>query len=198
MIAIVDSGVANLGSVCAALRRLGAEAVVTDDPRLIAQADRVILPGVGAADAAMQALRSKNLGETLRNLTQPLLGICLGMQILFERSQENDGVDGLGLLAGHVQALPSTPERPTPHMGWNQCAILRPDHPLLRAIPDDSFVYYVHSFAAPANVRSCIALTTYTASFAAVVAQNNFLGCQFHPERSGAIGEKILKNFLLM
>jgi imidazole glycerol-phosphate synthase subunit HisH len=195
MIAVVDSGVANLTSVMAALERLGVEAEVTADAERIEKAKRVILPGVGAAAAAMRQLKSKNLCDVLRGLKQPVLGICLGMQILFARSQEGkEPVECLGIFPGDVRELKGTPESPVPHMGWNQIAPVQKDHPLLRGITPGSYVYFVHSYAAPLG-DAAIAKTDYGEVFAAMAGKDNFFGCQFHPERSGAVGSRILENF---
>lgn len=194
-IALVDSGVANLASVIAALRRLGAEANVTTNAAAIRAASHVILPGVGAAAPAMAQLRSKKLADILRGLTQPVLGICLGMQLLFARSEEGNGVEGLGVMPGTVKLLPAAPDRPVPHMGWNQIKFRQQDHPLLRDVADGSFVYFVHSYAA-AVPDITLAAADYGEIFTAVAGYKNFFGCQFHPERSGAVGSQILKNFL--
>ncbi|HAX90718.1 MAG TPA: imidazole glycerol phosphate synthase subunit HisH [Rhodospirillaceae bacterium] len=193
MIAILDSGVANLTSVQAALDRLGATSVITDDPKVLQRANRVILPGVGAAEAAMASLRKKGLVEAIRALTCPVLGICLGMQLLFNRSEE--GAECLGLIEGDVQQLRVPSDLPLPHMGWNQLEILDATHPLLNGIKTGDFVYYVHSFAASVAATT-IAQTTYGTAFTAIVAKGNFMGCQFHPERSGETGSRILKNFI--
>jgi glutamine amidotransferase len=195
MIAVVDSGVANLASVMAALRRLGAEAEVTADAETIRKAERVILPGVGAAAAAMAQLRQKNLIETLRGLTQPMLGICLGMQLLFERSEEGENTPCLGVLPGTVAILPASPATPVPHMGWNQLNVCAKVHPLLRGVAEGSYAYFVHSFAVPVTPLT-IASANYGTDFTAVAARGNFMGCQFHPERSGEVGSLILRNFL--
>lgn len=197
MIALVDSGVANLTSVMAALDRLNAPVELTNDAKTIEKATHVILPGVGAASAAMAGLESKGLIQTLQNLTQPVLGICLGMQVLFESSQEGDGVQGLGVIPGKITLLPAAPDTPIPHMGWNQIKREKPNHPLLKDIPEDSFFYFVHSYAASLNEMT-IASAYYGTSFTAMVAHDNFMGCQFHPERSSALGQTILRNFLGM
>lgn len=198
-IAIIDSGVANLASVAAAVQRLGCAAEITSDAECISGAGYVILPGVGTAASAMRQLQQKNLVDVLRRLTQPVLGICLGMQLLFERSDEGKGssVKCLGLLPGEVALLRASPETPVPHMGWNQLCLLNPEHALLSGVGDNSFVYFVHSYAVPA---SSIALTTteYGQTFVSTVGHRNFFGCQFHPERSGAVGTRILQNFLAM
>ncbi len=196
MIAVVDSGVANLASVMAALQRLGADAIVTSDADVLAAADRVILPGVGAAAAAMARLNANGLGARLRTLTQPLLGICLGMQLLFTGSEENGGTEGLGVLEGTVRRLPAGPQIIVPHMGWNTLKIESP-HPLLKGVDDGAFVYFVHSYAAGLG-KHTLASCDHGMRFSAVVGQDNFFGCQFHPERSGAIGGRVLQNFLAL
>ncbi|MDX9690202.1 MAG: imidazole glycerol phosphate synthase subunit HisH [Proteobacteria bacterium] len=197
MIVIVDSGVANLTSVLAAMERLGREATISDDPATIQRADHVILPGVGAAKAAMKALESKGLVDVIRGLTQPVLGICLGLQILFDQSQESGGTPCLGLIKGDVAALPSAQDAPTPHMGWNQITFEQPDHPLLRGLLPDASYYFVHSFAADIGPHT-LASAAYNKPFTAIAAHGNFMGCQFHPERSGHAGERVLTNFLGM
>ncbi len=197
MIAVVDSGVANLASVMAALRRLGSDAEITSDAEKIRAADRVILPGVGSARAAMAQLEARNLIDVLRALTQPMLGICLGMQLLYARSDEGGGVDGLGVLPGTVKRLEAAPGTPVPHMGWNQLKLQDRNHRLFRGVNDDCFVYFVHSYAAPVS-PSTLAVTTYGEAFTSVVGRDNFFGCQFHPERSSAPGHQILTNFLEM
>ncbi|HEX4078489.1 MAG TPA: imidazole glycerol phosphate synthase subunit HisH [Rhizomicrobium sp.] len=196
-VAIVDSGVANLASVLAALRRLGAEARVTCDDETIRAADHVILPGVGSAAAAMARLQANDLIHLLRQLTRPVLGICLGMQLLFEFSEENGGTRGLGIVPGKVRRLRSSPATPVPHMGWNQLIVRHPEHRMLRDVQGGSFVYFVHGFAAP-PAETALATTQYGEAFAAIVEWKNFLGCQFHPERSGTVGAQVLKNFLCM
>ncbi len=194
MIAVIDSGVANLASVMAALHRLQANAVVTLDAVQISKADRVILPGVGSALPAMKQLENKKLINVIRGLTQPVLGICLGMQLLFEKSEEGD-VDCLGVIPGAVRRMVGTSETPVPHMGWNTIQFIQPQHALLRDVKPDSFVYYVHSYAAPVSATT-VASTDYTGAFTAIAAHKNFHGCQFHPERSSAVGSQILQNFL--
>jgi glutamine amidotransferase len=197
MITVIDSGVANLQSVMGALRRLKAEAIITHDATEITKASHVILPGVGAAAAAMAQLHNKKLADVIRHLTRPVLGICLGMQILFERSGENGSVECLGIIPGQVQRLPSTALKPVPHMGWNNLNIRQTGHPLMKNVPEQSFVYFVHSFAAQASDTS-VATTDYGIDFSSIVAHKNFFGCQFHPERSSTIGAQILQNFLDM
>jgi glutamine amidotransferase len=196
-VAVIDSGVANLASVMAALSRLGVAAEVTADAQKIRSASRVILPGVGAASTAMAQLGNKGLVDVLRGLTQPVLGICLGMQMLFTRSQESGGCDCLDIIHGHVKQLQPLPDKPIPHMGWNNITPRDAVHPLLRDLPSESFVYFVHSFAAPLGDYT-LASCDYTERFTAIAGRKNFFGCQFHPERSGAIGAQILKNFMSM
>lgn len=194
-ITIVDSGVANLLSVVSALKRLDIDAEITSDAQTIRRSSHVILPGVGAAAAAMAHLQSRNLIDTLRDLTQPVLGICLGMQLLFRHSDEGVGVDTIGLIQGDITHLPALPDMPVPHMGWNQINIHSSSHPLLRGIAENSYVYFVHSLAAAVDDYT-LATCRYSKNFTAIAGYKNFFGCQFHPERSGAVGQQILKNFL--
>jgi len=196
MIAVVDSGVANLASVMAALQRLGADATVTSDLDMVASADRVVFPGVGAAAAAMARLNASGLAARLRTLTQPVLGICLGMQLLFTETEESGGTAGLGVLEGIVRRMPAAPHITVPHMGWNTLRI-DSKHPLLTGIEDGAFVYFVHSYAAAVD-KHTLASCEHGMRFSAVVGHGNFFGCQFHPERSGAIGGKVLQNFLTL
>ena len=196
MIAIIDSGGANIASVTFALERCGATATLTTDAEMIASADKVILPGVGAAPVAMAQLQKAGLVDCIRGLTQPVLGICLGMQLLFERSEEGDTAL-LGLIPGTVGAFQPAPGLSIPHMGWNR---LLPTagaaaNPLLKGIDDGAHVYFVHSYFAPVS-GDTVAACWYGADFTALVAHGNFMGAQFHPERSGPIGARILQNFL--
>src|SRR5690348_94443 len=190
---IIDSGGANLASLEFAFERLGARTYVTTDARAIASAPRVVLPGVGSARDAMQRLRSSAIAATLPSLTQPVLGICLGMQLLFKRSEEGPS-DCLGLLPDTVRRLQPAPGRPVPHMGWNTLVPTR-DDPLLEGISAEDYVYFVHSYAAPVSDVT-LATTDYGAPVSAVVRQGNFWGTQFHPERSAEAGARILLNFL--
>lgn len=197
MIVVVDSGVANLASVITALGRLGVEAIVTSDPMTVRRASRVILPGVGSAPVAMQALIDRGLVDTIRNLTQPVLGICLGMQLLFESSTEGgQETSCLGIMPGVVDIMPAQKGFPIPHMGWNTLTI-HERHPLLHGVVDGDYVYYVHSYGVDVHGFT-IASTSYTKPFTAIASQRNFMGCQFHPERSGPVGAMILRNFLEM
>ena len=196
MIAIIDSGGANIASVTFALERCGATGMLTTDPTVIAKAERVILPGVGAAPVAMARLRETGLIDCIRSLTQPVLGICLGMQLLFERSEEGN-TPLLGRIPGVLDAFTPAPGLSIPHMGWNQL-LPRGDgasHPLLAGIKDGAHVYFVHSYAAPVS-DDTLASCSYGEDFTAIVARDNFMGAQFHPERSGPVEAQIQQNFL--
>ena len=195
MLAIVDSGGANISSVRFALERLGVQSELTADLSIIRAADRVILPGVGSAPEGMKRLQAKGLVDCVRGLKQPVLGICLGMQLLFESSAEGD-TPSLGLIPGRVALLPESPGVTVPHMGWNNLTIRR-DTPLLRGFDATTRFYFVHSFAGPVN-EFTLASCEHGTPFAAVVQRENFYGAQFHPERSGAAGAQLLKNFLEM
>ena len=190
---IIDSGGANLASLQFALERLGAQAVVSSDAGEIAAAARVLLPGVGSAADAMQRLRRSGLAELLPTLRQPVLGICLGMQLLFERSAEGM-TECLGILPGTARHLQAAPGRPVPHMGWNQLSDSRPD-PLLAGIEPGEYFYFVHSYAVPAS-EVTLARVDYGEAVSAVVRRGNFWGTQFHPERSAGAGARLLGNFL--
>ena len=190
---IVDTGCANLASVKFAFERLGINASITDKADEISSADRIILPGVGAAPFAMKAIEGKGLTETLKKLTQPVLGICLGMQILFDQLEEGGEITkGLGLISGTVNALDSG-TLPAPHMGWNKLTHLKGD-PLLSGINESDYAYFVHSYAAPIS-EATLAQCEYGQDFSAIVRRGNVWGCQFHPERSAKLGAQILKNF---
>ncbi len=195
MLAIVDSGGANIASVRFALERLGIASELAADPAIIRSAERVILPGVGSAQEGMRKLRARNLVETIRGLTQPVIGFCLGEQLLFESSDEGD-TTSLGLIPGRVTRIPETPGITVPHMGWNTLEVLR-DTPLLHGIARDARFYFVHSYAGPVNAHT-LASATHGTPFAAVVQRGNFYGVQFHPERSGPAGAQLLKNFLTL
>jgi glutamine amidotransferase len=194
-VAVVRLGVGNTAAVMFALDRLGAEAQLTDDPARIAEAERVILPGVGAAAHAMRLIEERRLRDVLADFQRPLLGVCLGQQLLFDASEEGDA-RGLGLISGNVVRLPSSPRTLSPHMGWSRLQRRR-DHPLLEGVKDGDYVYFVHSYVCPLGV-STIASAEYGAPFPAMVAKGNVAGCQFHPERSGEVGARILANFLGM
>lgn len=189
-LAIVDLGCGNIGSVRLAFGRFGVDPIVTGDPEQLAGAERVVLPGVGAAGFAMERIETLGLREPLRSLKQPALGICLGMQLLFERSEEED-VDCLGIIPGRVRALEPEAERPVPHMGWSRVEVRDSD----LGLRSGDYVYFAHSYACddgPATVASA----NYGRPIPAVVRTGNWLGAQFHPERSGEAGERFLRNFL--
>ena len=190
---IIDSGGANLASLQFALERLGARAEVSSDAHAISAAARVLLPGVGSAADAMRRLRRSRVAELLPTLRQPVLGICLGMQLLFERSAEGM-TECLGVLPGTVRRLQPSPGRPVPHMGWNQLSRSRED-PLLEGIEPGEYFYFVHSYAVPASAVT-LAHVEYGEAVSAVVRRDNFWGTQFHPERSAAAGARLLDNFL--
>jgi len=192
-IAIIDSGGANIASLRAALTRLGADSVVTSDAGVIQRAPRVLLPGVGSAHNAMARLRGTGLDKVIPTLKQPLLGICLGMQILFDSSEEGPA-NGLAVIPGSATKLQFAPGQPVPHMGWNQLAQNKPD-PLLDGLSSLDYVYFVHSYAVPVGSYT-VATTNYGTPFSAVVRRDNFCGTQFHPERSGVVGARLLANFL--
>ena len=190
MIAIVKYNAGNVRSVLNALERLGVEAVVTDDPAILKSAEKVIFPGVGEAGTAMRYLRERGLDKVLTGLTQPFLGICLGMQLMCSHSEEGD-TPGLGIFPERVRRFPEGEK--VPHMGWNELENLK--SPLMGNLPHGSDVYFVHSYFAEAG-PDCIATTTYGLPFAAAMAKQNFYGVQFHPEKSGEVGRRILGNFL--
>ena len=192
-IALVDCGGANIASLRFALERLGVEARFTRKATEIESAGRVFLPGVGAAGAGMAKLREAGLDELIPRLEQPVLGICLGMQLLYDVSSEDD-TPCLGVIPGRVDLLESSPEHTIPHMGWNQ-VLRRGESQLLDGIPDGAWFYFVHSYAAPPSA-DCAGETEHGARFASVVKKDNFFGVQFHPERSGRHGQRLLRNFL--
>ena len=196
-VAIIDNGGANIASLRFALERLGATSHLTADPGELRAARRIILPGVGAAADAMARLRALRLDELIPRLTQPVLGICLGMQLLFASSEEGeDGTDieCLGLIAERVARFPRRPDFPVPHMGWNQVRIVTPS-PLFDGVCDGDHFYFVHSYAAPLGPWA-LAATDYGGEFCAAARHGNFLGVQFHPERSAQPGARVLANFL--
>ena len=197
MIAVVDYDTGNLRSVADALHRAGAEFILTADPALLRRADRVILPGVGEASSAMAKLRERGLDTVIPTLTQPVLGICIGMQLLCRSSEEGDAAC-LGIFPTDVVRLPDrTADGPlkAPHMGWDTISELRT--PLFDGMAEDTYVYYVHSFAAE-PCAATVATTRYGVPFSAALGRGNFFGTQFHPEKSGAAGSRILRNFLTL
>jgi imidazole glycerol-phosphate synthase subunit HisH len=199
-VVVIDSGGANLASLGFALQRLGARAEVTTDPARIRAATHVLLPGVGSALDAMTRLRSAGLDTLIPQLQQPLLGICLGMQLLFETSTEAPAGQAetpcLGVLPGRVTRLTADAEHPVPHMGWNQLRVRQPDA-LLSGLTTADYMYFVHSFAAPVS-GATVAVTDYMQEIPAAVRYRNFRGVQFHPERSAKSGAKLLANFLAL
>jgi imidazole glycerol-phosphate synthase subunit HisH len=199
-VVIIDSGGANLASLRFALSRIGADATVSADPERIGRATHVLLPGVGSAHDAMLRLKSAGLHLLIPELSQPLLGICLGMQLLYESSSESAGgsatTPGLAVLDGSVARLAGGPELPVPHMGWNQVETIR-DDPLLEGIGSNDYVYFVHGYAAPVTPAT-LAVTGYGQPFSSVVRRGNFRGVQFHPERSATVGSRLLANFLAL
>jgi len=194
MIAIIEGCGTNISSLEAALNRLGQEVLLTKNPTEIAAASHVILPGVGTANAAMQRLRNSELIPVILELTQPVLGICLGMQLLFSHSAEGD-TDCLNIIPGTINLWPRCENLILPHMGWNQLNFLEPAHPLAANILTQAYVYFVHSYQAAVG-HYTLATSEYGHCFSAIVQHKNFYGMQFHPERSGAVGEQLLANFL--
>jgi glutamine amidotransferase len=193
---IVDTGCANLSSVKFAVERLGFEVLITDDIDIIKSADKVILPGVGTAKHAMKNIIEKGLVETLQNLTQPVLGFCLGMQLMCRSSVESstgDIVECLNIIPTDIVPLDAKELR-LPHMGWNTLANVS-NHPVFSGINLGDYFYFVHSFAASVSEYT-VATCQYGSEFSAAIAKDNFIGCQFHPERSSELGSKIIKNFL--
>ena len=197
MIAIIDYDAGNLKSVEKALLFLGEEVKVTSDAKEILEADKIILPGVGAFGDAMEKLNTKGLSAVIKEAVSrkiPLLGICLGLQLLFEASEESPGVCGLSILKGTVKRIPDKEGFKVPHIGWNSLKI-NPDSRLFQGIPQDSFVYFVHSYYLSAEEPIIAATTDYVTEIHAAVEKEHIFACQFHPEKSGEIGLKLLKNF---
>jgi len=193
-IVIIDNGGANVASLVYALERLGATATLTCDPQRIRSASHVLLPGVGAAGDAMARLRAHGLDEVIPKLQQPVLGICLGMQLLYETSEEND-TRCLGAIPGRAVRI-SAGDLPVPHMGWNQLERLQRT-PLLKDIAAGEYAYFVHSYAVPVG-EGTVAQTRYGSQFSAVIVHRNFHAAQFHPERSATTGARLLRNFLAL
>jgi glutamine amidotransferase len=196
MIAIVDYGIGNLGSVIKAFRHVGAEALLSSDPSALRAADALVLPGDGAFGAAMEEIRRLRLEEPLLEAVAagtPLLGICVGMQLLFEESEEHGRHPGLGLLPGRVRRLPAG--LPVPHMGWNRLRQRRA-HPLFDGVPDGAHVYFVHSYFCDAPPEVSLAATDYGRELPAVVGRGAVLGVQFHPEKSQGIGLRMVGNYV--
>ena len=199
MIAIIDYDAGNIKSVEKAMHLLGQEVVVTRDRESILKADKVILPGVGAFGDAMEKLHTYGLGDVIREVVRrqiPFLGICLGLQLMFESSEETPGVEGLGILKGEILRIPDQPGLKIPHMGWNSLKYPNEGR-LFRGIPEDSYVYFVHSYYLNAEDESIVTATTeYSTLIHASVESGNVFACQFHPEKSSDVGIQILKNFV--
>ncbi len=192
-VAVVKYNAGNIYSVLSVLQRLGVEPVLTDDPKILHQADKVIFPGQGEASNAMQYLRERGLDEVIRSLTQPVLGICIGQQLMCRHSAEGD-VDCLGIFdTDVVRFVPEKHEDKVPHMGWNELNALK--SPLFKNLHDGDFVYFVHSFYVPV-CKWTIAESNYITPFSAAIQRDNFYATQFHPEKSGSVGQRIIQNFL--
>lgn len=200
MITIVDYGMGNLRSVSKALERLGAQVRLTSKPDDVASAEKLVLPGVGAFDAAMRELNARGLTEPIKTViaaNRPYLGICLGLQLLFDSSEEGQRVQGLGIFRGTVRRLPAQADLKIPHMGWNQIVNIQNGCPLLKGIPEKSFFYFVHSYYADPADRSLVALESdYGLRFPAMIGRERLFATQFHPEKSQALGLRLLENFL--
>lgn len=200
MIAIIDYGAGNIRSVEKALMHIGCEVQVTRDPAVLLQADAAVLPGVGSFGDAMHELRARGLEEPIRTFVamgKPFLGICLGLQILFESSEESPGVRGLGLLRGKIVRIPAGEGLKIPHMGWNSLEIEK-NGGLFQDIPAEPYVYFVHSYYLKAEEDVVTATARYGVTIHAAVQKRNLLACQFHPEKSGALGIALLRNFAAM
>lgn len=199
MIAIIDYDAGNIKSVEKALQKLGAEVVITKNAEVILQAEKVILPGVGAFGDAMANLKKFGLDKVIYQVVEkgtPFLGICLGLQLLFERSDETPGVEGLGILKGEILRIPDKEDLKIPHMGWNSLHLQNQGR-LFQGLPEQSYVYFVHSYYLKAEEEEIVKATTdYSVNIHASVEKNNVFACQFHPEKSSDVGLKILKNFV--
>lgn len=194
MIAIINYEAGNLASVANALNRLQADFIITNKTEKLQHSDAVIFPGVGHAQPAMESLQKNGLDEWLRQTQKPLLGICLGMQLLFEKSEEGNS-KGLGIIPGKLKKFDSSQAK-VPHMGWNTTQKIT-GHPLIKSLNNNHYFYFVHSFYAPVN-NFTIASSHYINDFSAIVARDNVVGVQFHPEKSGDAGSLLLQNFLMM
>jgi imidazole glycerol-phosphate synthase subunit HisH len=192
-VVVVRLGAGNTASVMFALERLGVSAALSSEPAQIAEAERLILPGVAAAAHAMEQMRALGLLDLLRTFSRPMLGICLGQQLFYEESEEGPA-EGLGLIAGRVKKLLPPQGAPLPHMGWSRLQLLRQDA-LVENVCSGEYAYFAHSYACDAGPET-LAITAYGRPFSAIVAKDNRYGCQFHPERSGVLGQLILANFM--
>jgi glutamine amidotransferase len=201
MIAIIDYGAGNLQSVKKAFDFIGAESVITNDPQVILSADKILLPGVGSFGDAMDSMQKNGLVETVKECAlsgKPFLGICLGLQLLFEESEESPGVKGLGIFKGKIKKFSSDMGLKIPHIGWNSLEIKQKDT-LFKDIPENAYVYFVHSYYLHAEDENDIAtVTNYGIDFHSAVGKNNIFATQFHPEKSGDVGLQILRNFASM
>ena len=201
MIAIIDYGAGNLQSVKKAFDFIGAESVIADNPEIINACDKILLPGVGSFGDAMNSMTEKGLVETVKQNAlsgKPFLGICLGLQLLFEESEESPGVKGLGIFKGKIKKFSSDMGLKIPHIGWNSLEIKQKDT-LFKNVPENSYVYFVHSYYLHAEDENDIAtVTNYGIDFHSAVGKNNIFATQFHPEKSGDVGLQILKNFASM
>jgi imidazole glycerol-phosphate synthase subunit HisH len=199
MVVIIDYQAGNLTSVVRSLKVLGVAGEVTPDPAVVARAERVVFPGVGAAGRAMAILREMKLDQALKaafDAGVPILGICLGAQVILEYSDENDNTRCLGLLPGRTRALPRTPGLKIPHMGWNQVRFLQ-DHPIFKGLPESAEYYFVHSYyPSPAQESMVLGVTEHGVTFPSVMGWRNLVATQFHPEKSGRFGLQLLENFL--
>ena len=199
MVAIIDYDAGNIKSVQKAIEYLGEDVIITRDPEVILNASRVILPGVGAFGDAMEKLHKYNLVDVIKEVVKreiPFLGICLGLQLLFERSDETPGVQGLGILKGEIKRIPDNGELKIPHIGWNSLSFPNKGR-LYDGISEESYVYFVHSYYLDAEDKNIVVATTeYGTTIHASVEQGNVFACQFHPEKSSSIGLKIIDNFL--
>lgn len=193
-IVIIDTGCANLASVQYSIERLGYQPIISSDPKLFSKADRVFIPGVGTAEAAMDKLIQRPLIEPIKALTQPVLGICLGMQLMASLSDEGcESIPLLNIMGDEVKKIQSG-NLPMPHMGWNTVHVTK-SSPLFKGIDDPFYAYFVHSYCLPISDRT-LGQTTYGQTFSSIVQHRNFYGMQFHPERSSTIGTQLLRNFI--
>jgi len=198
-IALLDYGMGNLHSAAKALEHVGATVDVTNDPKLVAQADKIVFPGVGAMRDCMQGMHEAGIDEVVRHaaFNKPVLAICVGMQALMQRSEENGGVDALGIFEGSVKRFPDVDGLKVPHMGWNQVHQADPSHPMWKDIEQDARFYFVHSFyARPQSAAHCAGEADYGGVFAAAIARDNIFAAQFHPEKSAEHGLALYRNFL--